>query len=91
MRHKETGELLPLFVQVEDLSVLPLGTISSAPPAHCVPADLVMTMEFQPELHCRIAELDRALEVVERLMPAQSLTDPDLKLGLGFTAGGLTP
>jgi len=91
MRHNETKELLPLFMKVDDMSVLPLCTMSSAPPAHCVPANLTMAMEFQPELHCRIAELrqspaeSHAGPAVSDLMTAMDVTDSDLKVGLGLT------
>jgi len=89
MRHNETGELLPLFVKVDDLSVLPLCTMSKTPPAHCVPANLTMANEFQPELHCRIAELGRS-PATSLGGPAASdlridVTDADLKVGLGLT------
>ena len=91
MRHNETGELLPLFVKVDDLSVLPLCTMSMAPPAHCVPANLSMATEFQPELHCRIAELRRSPATsyggpaVSDLITAMDVAESDLKIGLGLT------
>jgi len=91
MRHNETGELLPLFMPVEDMSVLPLCTISAAPPAHCVPANLTMAMEFQPELHCRIADALRLLPATSHGGPAAEMfalddhADLDLKVGSGLT------
>jgi len=86
----ETGELLPFFVQIDDMSVLPLHTLSSAPPAHCVPANLTMAMEFQPELHCRIAELrlppatPHGGLATSELMSTMSFADSDV--GWGLTA-----
>jgi len=86
MRHTESWALVPFFVLVDDLSVLPLCTLSLAPPAHCVPANLTMAMEFQPELHCRIAELPRE-PATSHDEPAASdpIPDSDLKVGLGLT------
>jgi len=87
MRHQVTGELLPLFVQIEDMSVLPLESLSVAPPAHCVPANLKLATEFQPELHCRIAELLRQTSTSQGATELPGV-DLDLKIGLGLTPLG---
>lgn len=125
LRHKLTGELQPLLMQIEDRSVLPLGTLSVTPPPHCVPAQFELAREFEPELHCRIAELQRqtptppgrhvsfriaelqrqtptppgrqvSAVIVGRpvspaIVPAKTVVDPDLNIGLGLGLTATTP
>jgi len=82
--------LQPLVVHIEDMSVLPLSTLSRAPPAHCVPAHYELAPEFQAELHCHIAALQTPMSPGTPVPPAivpvvMDVVDPDLKVGLGLT------
>ena len=85
----QSGGVLPFFVHIDDMSVLPVQTLSLGPPAHLVPADLTPAIEFEPELHCCIVNVGlSAVQSHDRqamYTSAPSLPDPGVGLGLTAT------